>query len=139
MSEAIHILLVEDNEGDIFLTKEAFQEKGIYNDISVVRDGKEAIDFLSKTENYVNAPSADLVLMDINLPKKNGIEVLKYIRDNEQLKELPVIMVTTSSSEIDKRESFKNGVNFFMTKPLEVNDFLNAIINLKRFNITIKK
>ena len=94
---------------------------------------------MSKTENYVNAPSADLVLMDINLPKKNGIEVLKYIRDNEQLKELPVIMVTTSSSEIDKRESFKNGVNFFMTKPLEVNDFLNAIINLKRFNITIKK
>ncbi len=92
MNKMIDILLVEDNEGDIFLTKEAFEDGKIRNNISVVRDGVEAIDFLNKVNGYKNAVTPDIILMDLNLPKKNGQEVLKYIRENNALNKLPVII-----------------------------------------------
>lgn len=135
----IHILLVEDNEGDIILTTEAFEEGKIANMISVVRDGKEAIDFLNKTGKYKKVKFPDLVLLDVNLPRKNGQEVLRYIKGNEQLKQLPVIMLTTSSSEKDILESYKNYANCCITKPLDVDTFLDVISKIENFWISIVK
>lgn len=139
MNKIIDILLVEDNEGDIFLTKEAFEDGKIRNKISVVRDGVEAIDFLNKHNQYKNVVTPDIVLMDLNLPKKNGQEVLKYIRSNDALNQLPVIMLTTSSSENDKLESYNNSATFYLTKPFETSTFLGAISKLETFFISIEK
>ena len=97
----IHILLVEDNEGDVFLVTEALEEGKVINKISVTRDGKEAMDFLDKKGKYENIQLPDLILLDINLPKKHGHEVLEYIKEKDELKQIPVIMLTTSSSEKD--------------------------------------
>ena len=137
--KSIHILLVEDNEGDIMLTTEALEEGRIANKISVVKDGKHAINFLNKKGDYENASLPDMILLDINLPKKNGHEVLQYIKGNDDLKQLPVIMLTTSSSEKDILESYKNYVNCYITKPVDVNDFIKAVAIIKDFWINIVK
>ena len=135
----IHILVVEDNEGDIFLIKEALEEGKIVNKISVTKDGKEAIDFLEKKEKYKNEETPDLILLDVNLPKKNGHEVLKYIKTSDHLKQIPVIMLTTSSSDKDVLLSYKNHANCFITKPLDVNNFLTIISGIESFWINIVK
>ncbi len=122
-----HLLLVEDNEGDIVLTKEAFEERNIINEMSVVKDGKEAISFLLREGIYERAKTPDLVLLDINLPKKSGHEVLEFIKNHDDLKHIPVIMLTTSSSHSDIRKSYRNHANCFITKPIEVSDFIKAI------------
>ena len=135
----IHILLVEDNEGDVFLVTEALEEGKIINKISVTRDGKEAIDFLTKKGKYENEQLPDLILLDINLPKKNGHEVLEYIKGKDELKQIPVIMLTTSSSEKDILLSNKNHANSFITKPVDVDHFLKVIYNIENFWINIVK
>ncbi len=137
--KTIHILLVEDNDGDILLTTEALEEGKIVNKISVVRDGKEAIDFVSKEGKYKEADTPDLVLLDVNLPKKNGYEVLQHIKSLEELKQIPVIMLTTSSSENDIMQSYKNYANCFITKPVEVNEFMDAVAKIEDFWINIVK
>ncbi len=137
--KSIHILLVEDNEGDIFLLTEAFEEGKVVNKISVARDGKEAIDFLDKKGKYENEEMPDLVLLDVNLPKKNGHEVLEYIKESESLKQIPVIMLTTSSSEKDILLSYKNHANCFITKPVDVDNFLKVIYSIENFWINIVK
>ena len=136
---SIHILLVEDNEGDIFLITEALEEGKIVNKISVSKDGKEAIDFLEKKGKYKNEETPDLILLDINLPKKNGHEVLEYIKTSENLKQIPVIMLTTSSSDKDVLLSYKNHANCFITKPLDVNNFLTIVSSIESFWINIVK
>ena len=133
----IHILLVEDNEGDIFLVTEALEEGKIVNKISVTKDGKEAIDFLEKKGKYQNAERPDLILLDINLPKKNGFEVLEHIKSQKNLKQIPVIMLTTSSSEKDISMSYKNHANCFITKPVEVENFLKVVYSIENFWISI--
>lgn len=133
----IHILLVEDNEGDILLTTEALIEGKIVNTISVVKDGREAINFLEKKDSHINAQTPDLILLDINLPKMNGHEVLKNIKNNEKLKHIPVIMFTTSSSEKDIAESYSNSANCFITKPVEVNEFRKVVASIENFWISI--
>ena len=135
----IHILLVEDNEGDVFLVTEALEEGKIINKISVTRDGKEAMDFLDKKGKYENEQLPDLILLDINLPKKNGHEVLEYIKGKDELKQIPVIMLTTSSSEKDILLSNKNHANSFITKPVDVDHFLKVIYNIENFWINIVK
>lgn len=125
----IKILLVEDNEGDILLTTEALEEGGFPVEQSVVRDGKSALDFLRKLKPYHHESRPDLVLLDINLPKYSGIEVLKIIKSDENLKSIPVIILTTSSSEEDINESYLNYANCFITKP----------VDLKNFNLAMKK
>ena len=136
---SIHILLVEDNEGDIFLITEALEEGKIVNKISVSKDGKEAIDFLEKKGKYKKEETPDLILLDINLPKKNGHEVLEYIKTSENLKQIPVIMLTTSSSDKDVLLSYKNHANCFITKPLDVNNFLTIVSSIESFWINIVK
>jgi CheY-like chemotaxis protein len=133
----IHILLVEDNEGDILLTVDALEESRIANNISVVKDGKQAIDFLSKKGLYTDAETPHLILLDINLPKKNGHEVLKFIKNEESIKHLPVIMLTTSSYEKDILESYKNYASCYISKPVEIADFMGAIAKIETFWFTI--
>lgn len=133
----INILLVEDNEGDILLTVEALEEGRIANKIEIVKDGKQAIDFLSKKGSYAEVTIPNLILLDINLPKKNGHEVLQFIKSNEQVKHIPVIMLTTSSSEKDIVESYKSYANCYITKPVEVLDFINAVASIKSFWFSI--
>jgi CheY-like chemotaxis protein len=135
--KTIHILLVEDNEGDILLTSEALEEGKITNTISVVTDGEQAMDFLNKAGKHANAETPDLVLLDVNLPKQNGHEVLQRIKTTEELKHIPVIMLTTSSSESDIMRSYKNFANCFITKPVHVVDFMKAIEQLEDFWINI--
>ncbi|MEO6723551.1 MAG: response regulator [Ferruginibacter sp.] len=131
--KAIHILLVEDNEGDILLTTEAFEERKVISKLSVIKNGQEAIDFLSKTGKHTDAVLPDLILLDINLPLRNGHEVLKYIKGTENLKQIPVIMLTTSSFEKDISYSYKNFANCYIVKPLEADDFLNAVERMEDF------
>lgn len=133
----IHILLVEDNEGDILLTTEALEEGKIVNKISVAKDGKAAIDFLEKKNGYEKATKPDLILLDVNLPKKNGHEVLQYIKNDDKFKMIPVIILTTSSSEKDIMLSYKNYANCFITKPVEVDNFLQVISSIENFWISV--
>ncbi|MCF8452011.1 MAG: response regulator [Pedobacter sp.] len=131
----IHILLVEDNEGDILLTLDAFEEGKITNQTTVIKDGKSAIDFLEEHAGTEKLP--DLILLDVNLPKKNGHEVLTYIKTSVHLKSLPVIMLTTSSSPRDIKLSYQNHANCYITKPVGAADFMDAINKIEDFWINI--
>ena len=129
----IHILLVEDNEGDIILTKKALQDAKLINKLSIVRNGEEALNFFEN--NSVDIP--DLILLDINLPKMNGHEVLKNIKSNEKIKHIPIIMLTTSSSEKDIYSSYQNHANCYITKPVDINEFFKVVSALENFWISI--
>ena len=133
----IDILLVEDNEGDILLTTEALQEGKIANRISVVKDGMEALEFLEKKGAYKEAITPDLILLDINLPKMNGHEVLKSIKAIDHLRHLPVIILSTSSSQEDVMKSYKNYANCYITKPVDASDFLKIVSSIEDFWITV--
>ncbi len=135
--EPIHILLVEDNEGDIFLTTEALHESKIINNLSTVRDGWEAIQFLEKKGMYRQERTPDLILLDVNLPKMNGHEVLVAVKSNDSMKHIPVIMLTTSSAEKDIYQSYKNYVNCYITKPIDASDFLKVVASIENFWISI--
>ncbi|SEB11807.1 response regulator [Pedobacter hartonius] len=132
---SIHILLVEDNEGDILLTTDALEESKIINRVTVLRDGKAAIDFFVTLNNRDDRP--DLILLDINLPKKSGHEVLQFIKKNEQYNQIPVIMLTTSSSERDILSAYKHYANCYITKPIDVSEFMTAIAKIQDFWINI--
>jgi CheY-like chemotaxis protein len=133
----VHILLVEDNEGDILLTTEALEEFKICNQLSVVRNGKLALDFIQKKEEFKDAERPDIIILDINLPLKNGVEVLEVIKSNSETKSIPVVMLTTSSSETDIVKSYANHANAFITKPVDVVDFLKAIMGIEDFWLNI--
>jgi len=134
---SIHILLIEDNEGDILLTKEAFDNSKISNVVSVVRDGWEAMLFLEKKQDYISAETPDVILLDVNIPKLNGHEVLANVKSNPKLKHIPVIMLTTSSSEQDVLKSYQNHVNCFITKPTETEPFSDVITSIEEFWMSI--
>jgi CheY-like chemotaxis protein len=136
---SINILLVEDNEGDILLTKEAFEETNFPICLSVAKDGKEAIDFLAKCDNSPGSILPDIVLLDINLPKKNGHEVLQFIKEDPNLKHIPVIILTTSSSQRDINLSYNNHANSYITKPVDVNEFFTMIKALENFWLSIAR
>lgn len=128
-----HILLVEDNEGDILLTIEAFEESKLETHVSVARNGKEALDFLNKRGEFSNAQKPDLILLDINIPIFNGLEVLEEIKEDERLKKIPVIMLTTSSNQKDIDRAYKNYCNSYVKKPLEMEEFMEAILKIEEF------
>ena len=134
---SIHILLVEDNEGDIWLTLEALKQAQFVNTISVVRDGEEAINFLYKTSNHTAAVTPDLILLDLNLPKVDGKEVLAKIKADQSLQQIPVVMLTTSSAEKDILESYKNHANCYITKPVDMEQFVEVVYSIKNFWFSI--
>jgi len=135
----LEILLVEDNEGDIQLTIEAFKEAKIRNQIKVVRDGEEALDYLRKQGNYTNVPSPDIILMDINLPKIDGKEVLSTMKNDPALKIIPVIMLTTSSADADIHESYANHANCYVVKPVDLDKFMDVIRSIEDYWVSIVK
>jgi CheY-like chemotaxis protein len=129
------ILLVEDDENDELLTVRALKKSKLQNRIDVVRDGQEAVDYLfcqgSFAERSRDLP--DMILLDLNLPKLNGLEVLKRIKADEDLKKVPVIMLTTSTEESDLVAAYTNGVNSYVQKPVDITDFMEAIQKLELY------
>ena len=136
--QQIHILLVDDNEGDILLTREALEEARIINKISIAYDGIQAIDLLKKSAR-VAGTMPDLILLDINLPKMNGTEVLSIIKTDPELRRIPVIMLTTSSSEKDILASYDNYANCYITKPVDLHRFMDVVRTIEDFWISIVK
>lgn len=135
--QQIHILLVDDNEGDILLTREALDDAAFINKISIANDGVEAIRFLK--ERPVGEDAPDLILLDINLPRMNGTEVLGIIKNDPDLKRIPVIMLTTSSAEKDILTSYNNHANCYITKPVDLDRFLDVVRMIEDFWLSIVK
>ena len=135
----INILLIEDNEGDVLLTKEALENISFLGELEVKKNGELAVLYLSDLIKDRNNDLPDLILLDINIPKKNGHEVLQFIKENELLKHLPVIMLTTSSSDFDVLTSYQNQANCFITKPVEINNFMEIISKTIEFWYNIAK
>jgi CheY-like chemotaxis protein len=130
--QEVHILLVEDNEGDILLTKEALKEAKIKNSLSVAMDGEQALEMLRD-----GSCLPDMILLDINLPKMDGLELLGIIKKDDRFKMIPVIMLTTSSGEKDILVSYKNYANCFVTKPVDLNSFIEVVKAIESFWISI--
>jgi two-component system, chemotaxis family, response regulator Rcp1 len=137
MLKEIRILLVEDNEGDIVLTMEALKEAKVHNTIDVARDGDEALRRLRKEGKFIHAPAPDIIFLDINLPKLDGNELLSIIKNDEALKVIPVIMLTTSDAEKDILQSYYNHANCYITKPVDLEKFIDVIHQIKSFWISI--
>ena len=133
----IEILLVEDNVGDVRLTQEAFKDGRIANRLSVVRDGVEAVSFLRRHGPYVDAPRPDLILLDWNLPRKNGREVLAEIKADHDLHRIPVVVLTTSESEEDIYQAYDLHANCYISKPVELEKFLTVVQAIEGFWLTI--
>ncbi|WP_405267806.1 response regulator [Cellulophaga sp. Ld12] len=137
--KSITILLVEDNEGDVLLTTEALESCKITNTLKVVNDGEEALNFVFKKRPFANEKTPDLILLDVNLPKKNGHEVLQILKADSTYKHIPVVMLTTSSSTLDIKKAYSHYVNCYITKPVEPTDFLSAVAQIENFWINIVK
>lgn len=137
MTKEIRILLVEDNEGDILLTLEALKQARISNKVEVIKDGEKALLYLRKEEEFKDAETPGLILLDINLPKVDGKEVLSAIKNDEHLKVIPVVMLTTSDSEKDIFESYNSHANCYITKPVDFKNFIEVIQTIKDFWINI--
>lgn len=129
-SNLIRVLLAEDNLDDVMITKKAFKEAGIINRLFVVRDGEEALDFLHQRGSHQNAsesPRPGLILLDINMPKVNGLEVLKHIKNDSLLRTIPVVMLTSSKRDEDVVRGYDSGCNSFLQKPVEFEKFVDMV------------
>lgn len=135
----IEILLVEDNPGDVRLTKEALKDARMGNNLHITMDGAEALAFLRKQGKHASAPRPDLILLDLNLPKKNGREVLEEIKREEALQHIPVVILTTSQAEQDVVESYRLRANAYVTKPVDLEQFLKVVSSIERFWLEIVK
>ena len=135
----VKILLVEDNPGDIRLTKEALREGKVNNEMFIVTDGLEALAFLNQKGQYANAPRPDVILLDLNLPLMNGAEVLANIKADPRLKRIPVIVLTTSDDERDILNSYDLHANAYVTKPVDLEHFIEIIGQIEGFWLTIVK
>ena len=135
----VEILLVDDNIGDVVLTKEALKGAEFSNHVSVVRDGIEALEFLRHEGKFANAGRPDLILLDINMPRKNGCEVLQDIRADAELRLIPVVILTSSEAEDDIRRSYELGANCFVTKPADLDEMVKVVQAINHFWISIAK
>jgi CheY-like chemotaxis protein len=138
-SRPIEILLVEDNPGDVRLTREALQEAKVRNHLAVATDGVEALAYLRRETPYEDAVRPDLVLLDLNLPRKDGREVLAAIKADPDLKRLPVVVLTTSTAQQDIHESYDLYANCYITKPVDLDQFLAIVTSIEDFWLTIVK
>ena len=136
-SRPIEILLVEDNLGDVRLTIEALKEGKVLNKLNVVKDGVEAMEFLHKQGKFSKAVRPDLILLDLNLPRKDGREVLAEIKGDPNLRRIPVVILTTSKSEQDILKTYDLHANCYITKPVDLSQFLKVIQSVKAFWLTI--
>ncbi len=139
MIRPIEILLVEDNSADARLVVEVFKDFKIRNNIYHTKDGVEAIDFLYKNGKYKYAPKPDIILLDLNLPKKDGREVLKEIKKDDTLKSIPVVILTTSNSEDDIMKTYSNHANCYITKPVDFEPFVNVLKSIEKFWLNMVK
>lgn len=135
-SRPINILLIEDNPGDVRLTQEAFKEGRIPINLDVTMDGVEAIKYLRKQEKYIDAKTPDLILLDLNLPKRDGREVLQEIKADDFLKRIPVVILTTSNAEQDIMKSYNLHVNCYINKPVDFDRFFDIIQKIEDFWLT---
>lgn len=137
--EPIKILLVEDNPGDIQLTKEALEDCKFINSLYVVEDGEKALDFLFQKDGYEDMPRPELIILDLNLPKVDGRQVLKTIKDNNRLKTIPVVVLTTSKAEEDILKTYTYHANCYITKPLDLESFIEVVQTIEDFWMGIVK
>jgi CheY-like chemotaxis protein len=135
--EPIEILLVEDSPADVDLTREALDDAKVRNHLSVVADGVEALAFLRREGRYADAPRPDLILLDLNLPKKDGREVLAEIKADARLRTIPVIVLTTSAAEQDVVQSYNLHANCYITKPVDLDQFITVIRSIEAFWLMI--
>jgi CheY-like chemotaxis protein len=135
--QAIDILLVEDNPGDVRLTQEALKEAKVANRLHLARDGVEAVDFLRQSGEADGRPRPDLVLLDLNLPRMSGREVLETIKSDPDLKRIPVVVLTTSQDEADVLHAYELHANCYITKPVDLNQFMTVVRTIEDFWLTV--
>jgi len=133
----IEILLVEDNPGDVRLTREALKEGEAYSNLHTVKDGVEAMEFLRKKGKYKDVPRPDIILLDLNLPKKDGREVLEEIKTDDDLKRIPVVVLTTSKAEEDVLRTYNLHANCYVTKPVDLEKFMVVVKTIDVFWLTV--
>ena len=136
---ALEILLVEDNPGDVLLTKEAMKDGKVSNSLHVAKNGLEALEFLRKEGRFQDAPTPDLVLLDLNLPRKNGREVLQEMKNEDELRAIPVVVLTTSEAHRDIIESYILQANCYITKPVDFEQFRRVVASIEQFWFTLVK
>ncbi|MFV9428344.1 MULTISPECIES: response regulator [Rhodococcus] len=133
----VDVLLVEDDPGDELMTREAFEDNKIGNALHVVRDGAEALDFLYRRGDHEGAPRPDLILLDLNLPKYDGRQVLTKIKSDPELSDIPIVVLTTSSAEEDILRSYKLHANAYVTKPVDLDQFIGAVKQIDEFFVQV--
>ncbi|HYT10151.1 MAG TPA: response regulator [Mycobacteriales bacterium] len=133
----IDVLLVEDDPGDVLMTREAFEEHKLHNTLHVVNDGVEALRFLRREGEYADSPRPGLVLLDLNLPRKDGREVLREVKADESLRTIPVVVLTTSEAEEDVLRSYKLYANAYVTKPVDFERFIRVVQQIDEFFVTV--
>lgn len=133
VTRPLQLLLVEDNPGDVRLTREALKSGEVVVNLSVAKDGVEAIDFLRKRGEFETAPDPDLILLDLNLPRKNGREVLSEIKSDPELKKIPVLVMTTSRADQDIHRAYSLNANCYITKPMDLDEFLRIVRSIEEF------
>ncbi len=136
-SPPIEILLVEDNPGDMRLTKEALKEGKVYSNLHWAKDGVEALEFLRQEGKFAGAPRPDIILLDLNLPRKDGREVLSIIKNDERLRNIPVVVLTTSKAEEDVLKSYALHANCYVTKPVDLEKFIVVVQSIDKFWLTV--
>ncbi|MEU3626504.1 two-component system response regulator [Amycolatopsis coloradensis] len=137
--EPIHILLVEDDPGDVLMTQEAFEHHKIRNTLSVVSDGEQALQFLRREAPYEDARRPGLILLDLNLPRKDGRQVLSEVKASPELRTIPVVVLTTSEAEEDILRSYDLHANAYVTKPVDFDRFIEVVRQIDNFFVTVVK
>lgn len=135
----VDVLLVEDDPGDMLMTREAFEQRGMRNRLHVVSDGEQAIEFLRRAGDFTAAPTPGLILLDLNLPRRNGFEVLAEVKSDSELRRIPVVVLTTSRAQEDIVRSYSLHANAYVTKPIDFDRFMNTIGQIDDFYLTLVK
>jgi CheY-like chemotaxis protein len=138
-NDPINVLLVEDDPGDVLMTREAFEENKVANNLLVVNDGVRAMEFLRREGEYTDAPRPDLVLLDLNLPRMDGREVLAAIKEDPHLRTIPVVVLTTSEAQEDVLRSYSLHANAYVTKPVDFERFIDVVRRIDDFFVTVVK
>jgi CheY-like chemotaxis protein len=136
-ARAIDVLLIEDDPGDVLITREAFEHNKIENNLHVARDGEEGLDYLYRRGAFEHAPRPDLVLLDLNLPKYDGRQLLDTIKSDPDLCHIPVVVLTTSAAEEDVLHSYKLHANAYVTKPVDLDQFMKAVRQIDEFFVQV--